>query len=351
MLYSLASNHDLAHITAQAISRAHLMKSGGASELFRQALAEAAYRHEQFRYELEEICRVLTDAAIPHIPLKGAVIRAYYPAPWMRTSCDIDILVHESDLEQAAQVLTNRLHYRASEKRNYHDTALFAPCGLPIELHFSICENMSAPDRLLRRVWKFSAPMTEGGMTYRQSDTYLLFHVIAHMAYHFQSGGCGIRPLIDLYLLEKGTSPDRALLTSLLKESGLLRFYGCVCSLIGVWFGSDAHTALTEDMQKFILSGGAYGTRSNFETVRQQRAGGRGQYILGRIFMPYAELKLKYPVLEKHRILTPFCQIARWCGLFSPKTRKRSARTLRALRNLDRDTVETVRNLLREVGL
>ena len=38
---------------------------------------------------------------IPFLPLKGSVIRQYYPEPWMRTSCDIDILV---DFEKDAHV-------------------------------------------------------------------------------------------------------------------------------------------------------------------------------------------------------------------------------------------------------
>ncbi len=350
-LYTLAHRHDLAHIIAQALSRHHLLGHGGTDDDFRQALAEAAYRNEQFQYEFSEICRALTDDAIPHLPLKGAAIRTLYPAPWMRTSCDIDILVHESDLDRAAEALTEALGCRASEKRNYHDIALFCPGGIPIELHFSIRENMPAPDRLLSRVWEFSFPSSEGKMTYQQSETYLLFHIIAHMAYHFQYGGCGIRPLMDLYLLESKTSPDRALLHSMLEESGLQRFYSCVRALIGVWFGTDPHTDLTKNMQKFILSGGAYGTRSNFETVRQQRAGGSTQYIFQRIFMPYDDLKQKYPVLEKHRFLTPMYQAVRWCGLLRGKKLSRSIQTLRRIRNLDADKIETVHNLLKEVGL
>ncbi|MBO4954226.1 MAG: nucleotidyltransferase family protein, partial [Clostridia bacterium] len=36
---------------------------------------------------------------IDFMPLKGAVIRQYYPEPWMRTSCDIDIHVKKDRLE------------------------------------------------------------------------------------------------------------------------------------------------------------------------------------------------------------------------------------------------------------
>ena len=39
------------------------------------------------------ICSALNRESIAYIPLKGSVIKDLYPESWMRTSCDIDILV------------------------------------------------------------------------------------------------------------------------------------------------------------------------------------------------------------------------------------------------------------------
>jgi hypothetical protein len=50
------------------------------------------------KHEFERICLVLEKAKIPHIPLKGSVLRKLYKEPWLRTSCDIDILVQEETL-------------------------------------------------------------------------------------------------------------------------------------------------------------------------------------------------------------------------------------------------------------
>ncbi len=49
---------------------------------------------------LNKISAALDEVQIQHIPLKGAVLRYLYPAPEMRTSVDIDVLVHEEDLER-----------------------------------------------------------------------------------------------------------------------------------------------------------------------------------------------------------------------------------------------------------
>ncbi len=350
-LYTLAHRHDVAPIAARALSRHHLLGYVGVFDDFRQAMAEAAYWYEQFRFELSEICRVLSKADIPHIPLKGAVIRTLYPDPWMRTSCDIDVLVQHEHLKKAIDVLTLTLHYRTPGGKKYHDISLLSPNGLLLELHFSIKENMHTTDPLLERVWEYSVPQKEDGMTYCMSNEYLFFHVIAHAAYHFRSGGCGIRPLMDLYLMQKNLPINGEILADLLGQSALTSFYSGMCALIGVWFEGQAHTDLTQKAESYILSGGVYGSRKNHEAMQQQDAGSDGQYILRRIFMPYDKLKIKYPILNKCCLLAPFCHIARWFGLLRAGKIPQRLLELQRIRNLDIQAKKDAGDLLRELGL
>ena len=92
-LTALARHHDLAHLLALGLKNNGLTdESSGAleNEIFR-----AVFRYEQLNYELTRIRETLEQTKVPFIPLKGAVLRDYYPEPWMRTSCDVDVLVHE----------------------------------------------------------------------------------------------------------------------------------------------------------------------------------------------------------------------------------------------------------------
>ena len=100
----------------------------------------AVYRYEKINYELGRLRKVLNEAKIPFIPLKGSVLRRYYPEPWMRTSCDIDVLVHEEAVDQAAQIIVDKLGY-AYEKKQYHDISLMSDGGVHLELHHTIKEN------------------------------------------------------------------------------------------------------------------------------------------------------------------------------------------------------------------
>ena len=111
-LYRLSKDHDLAHLVGNALIKNSLISNDEIRAEFQKQIMLAVYRQERLDGELNRLRRVLNAAEIRFIPLKGAVLRRYYPEPWMRTSCDIDILVHESDLERTLAVLKEKMAYR-----------------------------------------------------------------------------------------------------------------------------------------------------------------------------------------------------------------------------------------------
>lgn len=347
-VYLLAQRHDLAHLAGFALSKVSL-PDGDARRQLKQAAALAVFRHTKQDSELKQCFGVLEQAGIAFVPLKGAVIRELYPAPWMRTSGDIDILVHEEDLDRAVAALSDGLSYRTDGERNYHDVLLIAPSGVHVELHFSIQEDTENMDVLLRQVWDYARPVTE--YRYALTNEYLVFYLIAHMAYHFAAGGCGIRPLMDLFLLRRQVDCDERVLRGYLSRCGLDAFCDHVLMLIGVWFGNGEPTPITEEMERFILCGGTYGSRSQQLVIAQGRKGGKIRYILSRVFMPYAALRKKYPILERHPLLTPVMQLWRWMELFSSGKFKRAVNEARRCGQIEKEQAEEIGGLLRQLGL
>lgn len=94
-----AEMHDVAHLAVFGLKSNGLLKSENAA--LENKIFKAAYRREAQSYELERLSEVLEKAEIPFLPLKGSVICEYYKEPWMRTSCDIDVLVKKRDVEKA----------------------------------------------------------------------------------------------------------------------------------------------------------------------------------------------------------------------------------------------------------
>ncbi|MBR5263400.1 MAG: nucleotidyltransferase family protein, partial [Clostridia bacterium] len=206
-VYALACLHDLGHIPASALERKGVAEQDELSQRMFKTQMTALYRYELNCHELKAICRVLTEEQIPHMLLKGSVIRDLYPKPYLRTSCDIDLLVKEEDLAKSAAALEAKLGYTASKEPAYHDLSLYSPSGVHLELHFNLLEHSMPMDSVLSRVWEFS--LLREGYTYVQEAAFLLFHTVAHMAYHFSHGGCGIKPFMDLKLLHDKADYDK----------------------------------------------------------------------------------------------------------------------------------------------
>ena len=349
-LLNLAIRHDIAHLIAFALKQNSLVSDD--DKYIEELIFKAVYRSEKIKYEFNIICEALEKAKIPFIPLKGSVIRKFYPVQWMRTSCDIDVLVHREDLEKAVKYLVNNHNYLEGE-RYTHDASLFSPSGIHIELHFDLVEEGRAQNAInvLKSVWKNVTLHENSDYWYEMTDAYFYFYHIAHMAKHFEVGGCGIRPFIDLWILDNMDNVDKSARDELLSFGGLLEFTNVSRRLSQVWFeGHDADELLIQ-MENFLLRGGAYGSTDNRVAIQQKNHGGRIGYLLSRIFIPYTKLVRYYPVLKKHRWLVPVMQVRRWFMLFDPSIAKMAKKELSVNKNLKKSKAEEMKEFLDNLGL
>ncbi|MBR7111972.1 MAG: nucleotidyltransferase family protein [Clostridia bacterium] len=345
-LYAIAKEHDVEHLLALGLE-----KNGfKGSDVLKKSIFRAVWRAEQRERDLENVQTALSESKIAFIPLKGAVLCHDYPEAWMRTSCDIDVLVHGEDLALAVEALT-ALGYQEAE-RTGHDVSLFSPEGHHVEIHFDLVEEGRASNAIsvLKSVWEHATPQ-KGTYCYEMSDAFFYFYHIAHMAKHFETGGCGIRPLIDLFILDRRNGADRGARDALLEQSGLLPFAAAARKLSCVWLGDAEPDDQALLMEAFILSGGVYGTTDNRVLAQQKKRGGKVGYLFSRIFVPYQRLKRLYPVLEKHKYLMPLMQVRRWFRLLNPKTAKMARRELRVNKRLDSGKAKTMEAFFKDLGL
>lgn len=349
-LHRLAARHDLSHLLAFGMKQNGLIsREQGEIE---KAILMAIFRCEHIRYECEALYRALEGARIPFLPLKGAVIRSYYPEPWMRTSCDIDVLVREEDAERAKELLVGACGY-TYHTLGSHDISLTSPDGVHVELHYSLMEEGNVKDshKVLKTVWD-TAHVREG-MTclYEMSDEMLCFYHIAHMAKHVGNGGCGIRPFIDLWILDHISDADQKGRDRMLAEGGLLTFSRVARKLSRILLEDEAHDDLSMQLEDYILHGGVYGNSENRIAIGQQKKGGHIRYVLSKIFLPYDVIKFHYPILQKHRLLTPLMQLRRWGRLIFGGHARRVVRELRYSQSIPQEKAMRTRRFLEQIGL
>ncbi len=336
---TLAQKHDVVPMAANALYQLGVLPPDMAGKC-QQLLFSASMRYEQLNYDLQKTVKLLEENQIDFIPLKGAVIRKLYPDPWMRTSCDIDILVR--DVERAEQVLTANGYTK--QGRGSHDVQLRTPGGIWLELHFTLIETDKQVNAVLEHVWERSTPVSPGSTHYVMDDAVAYFYHIAHMAKHFAEGGCGIRFFVDTWLLCTD-SPERE---DLLHKGGLLPFSANAEKLARMWLAGGAADPLLLEMERFVLDGGALGSRDNQVKVHKGKTAGKAGFLLYRIFMPYSRMRLKYPVLKKWAVLLPVFWVVRWVQLITGNKLKGA---VRELDTTDEQQVRSVRWMLQELEL
>ncbi len=348
-LFKLSKRHDLAHLIGDALDKHGLLPDGTeAKKRFLQERNMAVYRYEQIQYEFEQICDTLEKAKIPFIPLKGSVIRKYYPEPWMRTSCDIDILVKEENLSAAIVCLVDTLGYSKGEKC-FHDISLMSPSSVHLELHYNLIEKDEKMDILLENVWR-NVYTNDGSMMHLMNFPYLMFYLFAHMKHHFLKGGCGVRSFLDIYILLNRVQLSCRGFEELCKEAGILKFAQESIALANSWF-SNGEFKYNELMGEFILTGGVYGQVENKVMLQQTKKGGKIKYLISRIWLPYEWLKYSYPSLEGRRRLTPFYQLHRWWSIIAQKRVGRGVSELKASRDIKEEKCLAYAKLIKDLDL
>lgn len=322
-IYAVSKHHDIAQIAAEAILKQGLLPDCELLEAFKKQRLLAVYRREQLDYEQERICKALESEKAEYILLKGAVLKNYYPQGWMRSSCDIDILIKPCDKSRAIDAIL-ALGY-TQDTDGERDASLISKSGVNSELHFSITCGNEKLDSLLRDAFSRSDYLPNRFERVFDNEFFVYYH-IAHMQNHFTEGGCGIRPFIDLWLYSQKCNYDEGIVREMLENSGSLAFYDGVKALIEVWFGSAEHSELTKMLEEYIISGGVYGTRENLGATGRHKEGGFFKYLLRRIFMPRERLRLIYPKIDKYPVLIPYYQVKRWFTLFD-KSKFESAKS------------------------
>lgn len=352
-LYILSCKHDVAHIVASALSKAKLLGEDEVSDAFKNVLMGAVYRDAQREFALTHMTALLENANIPHILLKGSIICKYYPETWMRTSCDIDILISKKDTESAIEVLC-KAGYIRTEDRSTHDYNFLSPNKVHIELHYTLAQGgrFSFSNKILDSVWESYVTKADG-YNYRYSmipEVFVIYHM-AHMARHLVHGGCGVRPLIDLWLINKYIIIDDEKLYSLLNQTKLLKLYKASCELSTVWLESWKHNENTKHLEEFILNGGVYGTTSNAAKVKSARGISKVRSFLGLMFLQKENLEVLYPKLKNYPILYPFYQAKRWFRVFNKKKRNRIKHLTEQRNMVTTDEMNETAELLNQLGL
>lgn len=315
-LFALAQRHKVDATVFRAVERLGTCPA----PLFKrwQATADNALRCELlYDAERSALLAEFDRADIDYLPLKGILLKDLYPHKGMRQFADNDILFRKKQKRKLKKLMIGQ-GYRCGKNSDYsaHDVYTKPPI-FNFEMHRALF-NRSENTEYFEKIWQ-RAVKGERKNEYRMTSEDFYLYNLAHFHKHYHSGGAGFRFFADLYLLLHRFPCDRAAIDRVLKEQNLLDFDREMCDIAEGWFGDFPHAA-EDSVFEFIQTSGVYGTVEH-SVQNQVREGGLFRYI----FLPFKEMKARFPFLKYLPFLLPFCWIFRFFrAFFSRKKIKRA---------------------------
>lgn len=271
----------------------------------------------------ELLMEKMEQAEIWHMPLKGSILKDWYPRYGMREMADNDILFDPARREQVRDIFL-RLGYSVEHYQGgNHDVYRKAPI-YNFEMHVALF-NESYYEELAQKYANVKEKLLpDQEKPYRfhftQEDFYVF--VLAHAHKHYSHSGTGIRTLTDLYVMNRkiGQTLNWDYVNQELEALGIRDYETGSRTLAEKLFGSKTPVSeftLTEQEQEMLLYYLGSSTYGNLENrisnqLHSIQADGKPisgftkfKYCMTRLFPGRNWCKLPYPFIYRHPCLLP----------------------------------------------
>lgn len=338
-LFRMSAKHFIDALTGMTLKQAGVVLP----KYWEERMVKAVRKVILFDAERKKLCAWMDSEHIWYLPLKGIILKDYYPSVGMRQMSDNDILFDAGAWERVEKHMCSEGYEAESVGKGNHDVYQKPPV-YNFEMHRALY-GRGNDERWVEYYSDIKSSLLsdqpEGSYGYHMSDEDFYIYIINHAYKHYSASGTGIRTLLDFYayLNAKEESLDFDYIQTECRKLGIMDFEKCNRRLCRKVFSSQQiydrvafEQSLSADemeMLKYYLSSGVYGT---FERMienrieKQKKTDGRGKlskltYYWHRVF-PGMELYENYPLLVKHKFLIPAYWVYRLVRLlFSKKHR------------------------------
>ncbi len=321
-LFHHSKRHSVVAMVAYALEEAGFEKEKIAE--FIEEKDKSIRKNILYKNELNEICELLSENKIWHMPLKGALLMDLYPKIGMRQMADLDIYFDKTYAEKVTEFMLSRGYTAVNLKDEMHDVYQKPPF-FDIEMHKLLVSKYSPPAVADYYNKDYNKKLKTNHDEYHcefSSEDYYIY-MICHLAKHYFQGGTGIRTFLDVYLFLKIYSQNLNFgyiesectkikydgFEKMVKRLSYTLFSGCDYTL------DEQQT----DILDFILSCNTYGFYQNVLMRRLSDLDDKNsnfkklklKYVFRRILPDLHYMKLYYPILKKNKYLLPFVWVYR----------------------------------------
>lgn len=205
-IYKLCKFHQIDNIIGYISNKPEYMPED-IYKKFQLAKQKGMVREINQYYELQMIQKKFAEYGIENMPLKGSILKKYYPSPDMRFLTDLDILFKDKKTELVKQALLE-IDYQVYVTGDHHDVYIKEPY-MTVEMHRKCYNDNDSLDILFDNIWqRCTKANKDNEYTYEMSIDDFYLYMVGHMAKHFKFGGIGIRMLLDFMIFENRLEKD-----------------------------------------------------------------------------------------------------------------------------------------------
>ena len=293
-------------------------------DLWQELSNKSLVKEVSFNVEREKMLSMFEKQGIKYLPLKGIILKDYYPVSGMRIMADNDILYDKERQEEVLSIMRS-LGYSCKSLIGNHDVYYKKPI-LNFELHRSLMAQTSPYYEYFEKAWDRAIKDEENDYGYHMNHEDFYIYLVVHFYKHYEVGGSGIRSITDLYVFLKKFSSqlDFFYINAQLDFLGLKEFEDKMSSLAFHIYEDKELSSDEEEELAYLLQSGVYGSienavnnimkeRENVESLRFAKI----HYLWKRLIPDMDFMKSRNPILNKYPVLYPFLCITRMFNVFS----------------------------------
>lgn len=300
-LYRISYTHFLDALVGTALKKAGIP----VPQYWNEHISKAIRKVVLFDTERAKLFSFMEQKGIWHLPLKGIILKEYYPTVGMRQMSDNDILFDYSFCDAVHGYMESQGYETVSVGAGNHDVYEKAPV-YNFEMHRALFNELhqdgwaeyydNIKDRLILD------DNSSYGYHFTDEDFYV--YITAHAYKHYAGSGTGLRTLLDFYVyLKKKTELDFSYIEKECEVLGIREFERKNRILCRKVFSGEVlkgmesleHSLSEEEreMLMYYLTSGAYGTVERGVENRVKQLGkkcsgiSKLKYIWMRVFPGY----------------------------------------------------------------
>ena len=309
---NLARRHSLSSAAAYALEN-----SGVASGEFKEEKYKAVRRLSLFNVERARVLTELEKSGIWYMPLKGIVLKDYYPKTAMREMSDNDILF-DPDKHAEVKSIMEGLGFKCRLYGKSNHDVYEKPPRLDFEMHRYLFDETDYSELFNYFKDIKNKLVKDGGNSfgYHMTAEDLYIYLVCHMRKHYIQCGTGLRSLLDVYVLRNKFPgiAESEYVQAEFKRLNLRDFEQGIGELAEKAFGLKKLSEQELSELMFFIDSNTHGSLENLMTQNLRNddsAAAKRKYALRRIFPAREQLRRNHPVVYRHMVLYPFWIIFR----------------------------------------